>query len=356
MSEIAKRLQAKKDRRNELDSMIAELDRRRRSTTDPGYRVELANSIERHEAEYQQLEDAITALEQQRLPEKSAEELQKRLIEAWQSSCHRVDYLHTLNQMQPILQQIGNLEGGTAIFLIPEGKRMHSKWLLKCVAEWIEQQQNSRYICRPLSISSLDSSSVLTELATAFGVSPCESIDAAIHAVADAIYESISDDDVVFALELSIRLPKLSFDLFHRFLHWFLGSVWQVLVENHPLVAQDRTFLRVVIFLLTDLKLQQLPEGICIEAPHYLCDKCTVVRISPWAENDVINWVHKFSRLKEVGCQTQALSNFGSEAHGVGGGIPLTTWACLHELLHEELTCRIEEMKHGELATLPVSR
>jgi hypothetical protein len=78
--------------------------------------------------------------------------------------------------------------------------------------------------------------------------------------------------------------------------------------------------------------------------------------VAPWQEDDVVNWLFKFSCLQQVACAADALRDFGVEAHGVGdNGIPLPTWAHLYDLIHSELQCRIEEMKHGKLATVPVS-
>jgi len=354
MSIIAERIQEKTYRLNELERQIMATRRKKRGR-DPATQVELQTIIDQCEADYAIIAAELDALEQQRLPERTAEELQKQIIETWEHNCHRIDYRQTIDaQMQPILWQINRYQGGAAVFLIGEGSRMRCKWLLKRVEDWTETQQDSRYQQRPLVVQSLEPMSVLSELAALFGVQMEGARDKVIDALAEAIYGSASQDSEVIALEMTVK--KASIPTLTSFLDWFLGSVWKTLSGNHPAAARKRQYVRLVLFVVTDLKLSELPEHIGAVAPIFAADRCSLVRVAPWQEDDVVNWLFKFSCLQQVACAADALRDFGVEAHGVGdNGIPLPTWAHLYDLIHSELQCRIEEMKHGKLATVPVS-
>lgn len=355
MSIIAELIQSKNNKLNGLERQIIAARRKQRGTSDPAYRVELQTTIDQCEEEYECIAAELDVLEQQRLPEKSAEELQKHIVETWELNCHRIDYRQTIDaQMQPVLRRINCYQGGAAVFLIEEGSRMRCKWLLKRLKEWTETQQNSPYIARPLIIQSLENVSALSALAAAFGVETDSTPDKLIGAVAEAIYESASQDSVVIALEMTVK--KTSVGTLTNFLDWFLGSVWKTLVGNHPAAAKNCRYVRLVLFVVTDLKLSQLPDHIGVAAPAAAIDRCSLVRVAPWLEEDVVQWLFQFSCLQQVACAAGALRDFGVEAHGVGdNGIPLPTWAHLYELIHSELQCRIEEMKHGKLAAVPVS-
>lgn len=170
----------------------------------------------------------------------------------------------------------------------------------------------------------------------------------------DAILESAGDDNVVVALEITLDLSKPSSDVVFGFLQWFLKKVWTILVERHLRRVRNRAFVRVITFLLTDLRPQQFPSELCVAAPESDYDKLTVVNVGLWAEEDVKTWIHKFSKLKSIGTQTSELDDFGVSAHYKGEGYPRWTWDVLHDLMYKELTLRIEGKEHGELAAVQI--
>lgn len=346
MSLIDKLLEDKNHKLNELQLAEALNNNELRSNIDPTTRARLEIRGQQLGEEINQLLADIAQLDLGSLPQRSAEEQQQRIITAWSNNQHHIDYTTPLNNVTPILQQIGGEDWGTAIFLVPETNRMRGTWLVKRMKEWTEMQQKAKFTLRQLKFLRLDQTYVLTELSALFGIPPQLSEAEVLKAVAEAIFDQLCEDNSVLALQ--ITLPgSISAELFCHYLPLFLGYIWKALVESQPTSTRDRAFLRLVLFILTDLPSHKMNDEISIEAPAFDCNKCTLVKIAPWQKKDINEWLVNFSTLRQIGLQREELQTMAADAMAADEGVPLGTWAYLEEAMKEALTTKLKELQHG---------
>lgn len=300
------------------------------------------------------LQEEIDRLRERRLLEQEADEFGRKILKSWELKQHDIDYHKPLiDKLAPVLEKINVKTGGTALFLVPDYRRMRAESLAVRGREWLQGWQKPTLSLYQLTFgleSGLDEQAVMTSLLAEFGEAPQGSIAEQMERFGTILFQSHPKSDTVITLEIKITLRKNSEATFEDFLKWFTGKFWQALNKGLSVAVQNTSFVRVVVTLMTELRDNQIPPQMCVDAPNCIENKCSVILISPWTCDDVETWVHKCSHLSDYKYADEELDKIAYDAYSLDQGLPYSTWHELMQILQVTLADLKKRLQNGELA------
>ena len=357
MTLIQEKIDALKREQRELeiqyDAVLKELG----TTTDFARQKLLWSRQDEWEKRNDAIQEEVKFLEQGQLQEHMVEDFELRLNKVWDDHQHEIDLRLPMDTLCPILNGIRMRQGGAALLLVTEERRMRAESLLVQAQTWIESVQNGvvrRYELTFGLENGLDEEAIVGGLLKEFGLAQEGRQEEQIARLVDTLYASHPDANTVVVLKIKLKLRPGSTPILQAFLAWFLQHLWVPLTTGLPDAAKRAPYLRLVVVLLTDLDEACLPATAWVAAPATAKDKGALVRILPWEQADLEDWLLTRSRLTEFGYGDDVIADVAADVHVVNQGVPHSTWRDLRDRLNVELDELKDRRINGKLASLQV--
>ncbi len=214
----------------------------------------------------------------------------------WDEHLHKIDHAKSKNTTATILKRIENSPSRSSLFLFQRYEKFLGKRYVEHLKKAIDGSDMGHF-SQPYRIGLLDrqptSMEFLNNLGEQLKVEISSSQEVSVELIVERIKTVLKGCNIFF---IEVNLPHLDGNC--EFVCWFIEEFWGKVIDRIPeFLAENQSALFIgVVTLESALERDILKQQSCKPA-DFTQGKFVVLHEEKWKEEDIRNWMRKFSRL-----------------------------------------------------------
>ena len=254
----------------------------------------------------------------------------------WEEKFPKIDFKNTNKILKSTLDKFEDQEGA-ALFLLQNSRSMGGHWCIKNIKSQLQGIGKWYSPCEFefLSHQEANPSDFLNYLAQKFAVQPCDQIPTYTERIINNICESLCNGNILF-----IQIDIYDLNSQDTFLDWFVQQFWCTLLRRLPEISKKHPSIRFVAVLSIRGSIPKdfLLSDLCCKNYNFDSKKFLELPLKKWTNEEIKNWLFKFSGLTAIGVTLQEIERMAENIHRVTKGKPDEVYKELMEAMSKRVS------------------